>query len=438
MLKYDLSIQELMDFFYEGEHKGFSEAEIEAAEKGMGASFPLSYRRFLLEYGKDAINTRHNGLNSPPEEIFTSYQAIHETLEEWEEEFEEARRNGCQNDYADNEYFTLWQLTEEQWHTVTANYLLIWTENQGVWNAGYLLKDLLDGQPDPPIYMSTEDDFITFKKCADNTEAFLKCMLSEAAYGYHSKERYTKLPEIERVLSERGIDPIRLEQAGCCLDTVQERLYFYAVSGDYHDLITANRREPDRGKLTQQLYQAVQAIPKPRYNPYHLLLTPNQEKDLGMNRPRRPDGIAIHPLVAFAIKENFNRLPLTAYDWSKDLGRIKTLKLEPRGRKEGIDTLYICPPSEYFPPEPYYYDLHDWSVVGRMTSLRTLIIENIYVDDFTFLSKCKNLRKLSLYGTNFSDCRLLLEMPNLKEADLHLCPLTHEEALSTLSINYRR
>ena len=36
MLKYDLSIQELMDFFYEGEHKGFSEAEIEAAEKGMG------------------------------------------------------------------------------------------------------------------------------------------------------------------------------------------------------------------------------------------------------------------------------------------------------------------------------------------------------------------------------------------------------------------
>ena len=54
-----------------------------------------------------------------------------------------------------------------------------------------------------------------------------------------------------------------------------------------------------------------------------------------MKRPRKPGGIAVHPIVAFAMKEYFNRLPLTAYDWGKDLGRMKTLKLEPRGRKEG-------------------------------------------------------------------------------------------------------
>ncbi len=350
----------------------------------------------------------------------------------------DAGRNGCQGDYADNAYFTLRQLPEAEWGTVTDNYLLIWAENQGVWNAGYLIKDLQDGAADPPVYMSTEDDFVTFKRCADNTEVFLKGMLAEAAYGYHSKERYTKLPEIEKALEKRGIDPERLEAAGNCLDTELERLYFYTVSGDYYDLITANRREQDREEMQQQMFQALQSAPKPRYQPYHLRLTTSQEKDLGMKRPRKPGGIAVHPIVAFAMKEYFNRLPLTAYDWGKDLGRMKTLKLEPRGRKEGTDTVYICPPSEYFPPEPYYYDLYDWSIIGKMTGLRTLVIEHIYVDDFSFLRYCRNVRRLSLYGTNFSDCRLLLEMPNLKEADLHLCPLEHEEILAALSISCRR
>ncbi|MCI8861484.1 MAG: hypothetical protein HFI20_03225 [Lachnospiraceae bacterium] len=436
-IRYDLSVSELMDFFCVGEHCGFSEREIEAAEKRVGVSFPDCYRRFLLEYGKDNVNTRYNQMNTP-EEIFTSYEAIRETLEEWEEEFEDAKRNGGQADYADNEYFTLWQLSEEEWGSVTENYLLIWAENQGVWNAGYLVKDLQDGVADPPVYMSTEDDFVTFKRCADSTDVFLKGMLGEAAYGYHSKERYTKLPEIEMELAKRGIDTGRLEKAGNCLDTEMERLYFYAVNGDYRDLIIANRREPDKEELMRQVFQAVQAIPKPRYHPYHLRLTDNQEKDLGMKRPRKPGGIAVHPIVAFAMKEYFNRLPLTAYDWGKDLGRMKTLKLEPSGRTEGTDVVYIYPPSEYFPPEPYYYDLHDWSIIGKMAGLRTLAIENIFVDDFSFLRYCKNVRRLSLYGTNFSDCRLLLEMPNLKEADLHLCPLEHEEILDALPVSCRR
>ena len=441
MWKYGLDIRELMDFFCQGEHKGFSEQEIQVAEQNAGASFPQSYRSFLLSYGKDAINTRYNQINNPPEEIFTSYQAIEETLEDWKEEFEEALKNGCQQDYADNGYFKLWQLPVEAWNTVTENYLLIWAENQGVWNAGYLLQELIDGNPDPPVYMSTDDDFITFQKCADNTEAFLKIMLEEAAYGYHGGKRYTKSSEIEDVFSKKGIDRERLVEAGNCLDSDQERLYFYSVGETYQELITANRRKPDR---EEQMCQAIQTIPtiqvaaRPRYHSYHPVLKPHQEQDLGINRPHRPDGIALHPFIAFAIKETFNRLPLTAYDWSKDLARIKILKLEPRGMESESDLLYIYPPDEHFPPEPYYYDLHDWSAIGRMANLKTLTIVNIYVDDFAFLTKCKNVRRLSLYGTNFSDCRLLLEMPNLQEADLHLCPLEYEEVLATLSINYRR
>lgn len=438
MLKYGLKVGELMDFFCEGEHKGFAEQEIRVAEKNVGVSFPKSYRDFLLSYGKDAINTRHNQINHPPEEIFTSYEAIEETLEDWKEEFEEALKCGCQDDYADNGYFKLWQLPKEAWNKVTENYLLIWTENQGVWNAGYLLQDLLEGNPEPPVYISTDDDFITFQKCADNTEVFLKMMLEEAAYGYHSKERYTNPSEIEKILSDRGIDKEQLKQDRNCLDTIQERLYFYSVGENYQELITANRHKPTQEEQVRQAIQTIQATVRPRYNPYHLALKPHQERDLGMDRPHRPDGIALHPLIAFAIKEAFNRLPSTAYDWSKDLSRIKTLKLEPRGKESDSNLLYIYPPDEHFPPEPYYYDLHDWSAIGRMTNLKTLTIENIYIDDFTFLTKCKNVRRLSLYGTNFSDCRLLQEMPNLQEADLHLCPLEHEEILSSLPIKYRR
>lgn len=174
MCKYGLDIRELMDFFCQGEHKGFSEQEIQAAEQNAGASFPQSYCSFLLSYGKDAINTRYNQINNPPEEIFTSYQAIEETLEDWKEEFEEALKNGCQQDYAENGYLKLWQLPVEAWNTVTENYLLIWAENQGVWNAGYLLQELIDGNPDPPVYMSTDDDFITFKNVRIIRKHFLK------------------------------------------------------------------------------------------------------------------------------------------------------------------------------------------------------------------------------------------------------------------------
>lgn len=56
-LKYNLSLSELMDFFCETEHQGFSMEEIETAEKRLGISFPQSYRDFLQKYGKDKVNT---------------------------------------------------------------------------------------------------------------------------------------------------------------------------------------------------------------------------------------------------------------------------------------------------------------------------------------------------------------------------------------------
>ena len=67
-----------------------------------------------------------------------------------------------------------------------------------------------------------------------------------------------------------------------------------------------------------------------------------------------------------------------------------------------------------------------------MCNLKRLVIEQLCIEDFSFLEECKNVETLSLCNTNFSDCRLLLKLPKLKKVDLSLCRLEHEDALETL------
>ncbi len=96
-------------------------------------------------------------------------------------------------------------------------------------------------------------------------------------------------------------------------------------------------------------------------------------------------------------------------------------------------------PDSHLPPAPYYYDLCDWSAIGRMSALRDLAITEICVEDFSFLARCKELRTLSLRNTNFTDCRMLLELPKLRTMDLSLCRLTYTEALEELQgVDIRR
>lgn len=246
-LKYNLSLSELMDFFCDTKHDGFSLEEIEATGKRLGASLPQTYKNFLLTYGKDVINAHHNKLMEP-QEIYTNYEGIQEELEyDWEPEFQEAVEQGRKEEYAENPYFQLWQLPVERWNEIVEEYVLIWHENQGVWYAGYRKKDLLDGVLEPPIYISTNDDYITYEKCADNTEAFLLEMLRQAAYGWHGGERFTSSNEIERALADAGIDLERLQSPsgnGSCSDG--ERLYFYYASDSYSELLIANCALPKR------------------------------------------------------------------------------------------------------------------------------------------------------------------------------------------------
>ena len=182
---------------------------------------------------------------------------------------------------------------------------------------------------------------------------------------------------------------------------------------------------------------AVAGIPRP----YRLNLEYWIRQELDIDAPKPKDGIAIHPFVLLAVKEMFGRLPSTAYDWEKRLKQIKRLRLVLSDRTvrtwmERDHQVYLCLTEEFELPKPYYCDLEDWSILGRMPQLRTLAIECICVEDFSFLSQCSQVQRLSLYNTNFSDCRLLKTMKSLKYVVLRRCSLTHREALDELSIEY--
>ena len=172
--------------------------------------------------------------------------------------------------------------------------------------------------------------------------------------------------------------------------------------------------------------------------PYRLEMPGNALADLGMYRTIPADGILLHPLIALAIRqESGGRLPSTAWDWGRKLKQMKKLQLvlsekTVQSWDDERRYAYLRAPEEHFSPEPYYYDLRSWSAIGRMENLRELRICEICVEDFSFLTECKNLRTLSLYNTNFTDCRLLLKLPKLKYVDLRSCRLIHKEVLKKL------
>lgn len=475
-LRYDPTLSELMDFFCEGEHQGFPEGGLQGAETRLGMSLPPVYREFLIAYGKDKINYHFNQLEYPGN-IHTTYEILERELSEetkawdWVPEFQKAVKEGREAEYADNPLFRLWQLPKERWGEITDNYLIIWYENQGVWSAGYRVRDLLEGNPDPPVYVSVNDDYVTYRKWTDNMEDFLREMLRQAAYGWHDGRRFTKEEEIQAALSASGIDPARFRkpcQNSFAISEDGETLYAYWGDREFQELLTANRHRTVRNLTSsEQRVLTIPVLEKEKYKPdssgpYRPALESWQRKDLGMERPKPEAGVPLHPLVSLVIFQATGRLPSTAYDWEKAAAKTKHLKLELNYKtalRYEEDLVYIRPLDEHFPPPPCYYDLDHWSMIGKMVNLQSLYIDRILIEDpnfwpllaklpklrnlrvqntrvgdFSFLPHCKALRSLSFYNTDFSDCRLLTELPKLQEADIRFCPLEHREALEGLSI----
>lgn len=188
----------------------------------------------------------------------------------------------------------------------------------------------------------------------------------------------------------------------------------------------------------EEINPKVIGIPRP----YFLKMSHWDSVNLSLNKPIPKNGIAIHPMIALEIRNQFHRLPSTPYDWKKAFEKMKNLSLTlyhgtVRHWNDEERIVEIYAPDEYPPPEPFYYNMNDYSAIGLMKNLKSLTISEICVDDFSFLTQCKSLERLSLYNTNFSDCRLLLQIPKLKSVDLGLCKLEHTEVLDTASFTYQ-
>ena len=250
------------------------------------------------------------------------------------------------------------------------------------------------------------------------------------------------------LLSVPHVNDPRLREALCKVQAAFPFALEMIHVDDYKDkeaLERSFRRNKERtvykaadAVLTELFYEGInpEDIRLPR--PYRLKMPGNAMADLGMYRTLPADGILIHPLVALAIRqESGGRLPSTAWDWGRKLKQVKKIQLvlsekTVQSWEDETRCAYLRAPDEHFPPEPYYYDLRGWAVIGGMENLRELRISEICVEDFSFLAQCKNLRTLSLYNTNFTDCRLLKELPKLRYVDLRYCRLIHKEVLKKL------
>ena len=111
----------------------------------------------------------------------------------------------------------------------------------------------------------------------------------------------------------------------------------------------------------------------------------------------------IDPYLFRAIVRTTGRIPLIPYD----LKKIKTLEIYDRYRRmPSYETISF-----------FRFKEHDFSVLGEMENLHMLriyILEPpLIIADFSFLKKCKKMKKLDLAETNFTDCAFLPYLPEL-------------------------
>ena len=114
--------------------------------------------------------------------------------------------------------------------------------------------------------------------------------------------------------------------------------------------------------------------------------------------------------LCHAVQCALNRAPDSLYD----LKKIKILN----------DFAYDGDPYDQHPQASQ--EPEDFSAIGHKDNLHTLLfgtprsmsIPAVLVQDFSFLTRCKNLKKLDLRFTNFTDCALLLQLPALKQVQL--------------------
>ncbi|NDO47787.1 SMI1/KNR4 family protein [Clostridium sp. MD294] len=207
--KYHISAEDLITILYRNSPSclGFSENAIRNSEQYLGIKIPEVYRNFLLHSGNAEINDFLNHILFP-DEISFSYDIIAENIQYKKQYW---KKYDLSEKEKKNPYYILSQLPEDTWHTITKNYLVIWYENQGVFHAGILYDDLK--LPDPPVYITVDDDFFQWCCCSNSTNSFLLSMIIEALLNggkniikYNTFTTYETKQDINECLYTHHID----------------------------------------------------------------------------------------------------------------------------------------------------------------------------------------------------------------------------------------
>ena len=122
--------------------------EINKTEIRLKTNFPKVLRRYYHECGDLEINSCFSSILNLDEIGFSHT---------WEREA--LKDDGVSNDEI------------EKALKQTDNFLIFWTENQGVWNAGIKKEDL--SLENPPVYMTTNDDLYSWEKVTDDIDTFI-------------------------------------------------------------------------------------------------------------------------------------------------------------------------------------------------------------------------------------------------------------------------
>ena len=122
--------------------------EINRTEIRLKTNFPKVLRRYYHECGDLEINRCLSSILNL-DEIGFSHDWEREALEDDETPKDEIEK-------------TLKEID---------NFLIFWTENQGVWNAGIKKEDL--SLENPPVYMTTNDDLYSWEKVTDDIDTFI-------------------------------------------------------------------------------------------------------------------------------------------------------------------------------------------------------------------------------------------------------------------------
>ena len=168
------------EFFISKNKYKISWDDIENTEKRLGITLPDTLREYYHECGDLDINNCFSEILNL-EEIGFSYTWLREDLES--------------DEFSNNEIETNLKKTD--------NFLIFWTENQGVWNAGIKKEDLC--LENPPVYMTTNDDLYCWEKVTNDTDTFIIFQVVENIPSSNFYMKEIKKEDLKEILLDEKI-----------------------------------------------------------------------------------------------------------------------------------------------------------------------------------------------------------------------------------------